>query len=27
LAMALIGSGEVLEWNAILRQVRKNEFI
>jgi len=27
LAMALIGSWEVLEWNAILRQVRKNEFI
>lgn len=27
LAMALIGSGEILEWNAILRQVRKNEFI
>ncbi|MDQ7009133.1 MAG: hypothetical protein Q9M94_02480 [Candidatus Gracilibacteria bacterium] len=27
LAMALIGSGEVLEGNAILRQVRKNEFI
>ena len=27
LAMALIGSGEVLEWNAILRQVQKNEFI
>ena len=27
LAMALIWSGEILEWNAILRQVRKNEFI
>ena len=27
LAMALIWSGEILEWNAILRQVKKNEFI
>lgn len=27
LAMALIWSWEILEWNAILRQVRKNEFI